>query len=247
MNPQQSTRRLEKFIVYVLGRRPDEFGLVPEANGWVKLKDLLKAINEEDGWRYVRRSHIDEIVLTQPAPEIEIKANRVRARCREHLPVPQPVDWPPKLLYTCIRRRAYFVVLEKGIAAAEGENVVLAAAPDLALRIGKRRDPHPVLLTVNVEQALSHGIALHRFGELLYLAGVIPPGCFTGPPLPKEKPVAAKPAVAPERASRHEAGTFVLDPSRFDPASRKGDPARKHREKDWKKERRQQRKRKDKW
>ncbi|MGD8954764.1 MAG: hypothetical protein PVI45_10350, partial [Desulfobacterales bacterium] len=68
-----------------------------------------------------------------------------------------------------------------------------------------------------------------------------------GPPLPKEKPVAAKPAVAPERASRHEAGTFVLDPSRFDPASRKGDPARKHREKDWKKERRQQRKRKDKW
>ena len=159
MKPQQSTRRLEKFIVYVLGRRPDEFGLVPEADGWVKLKDLLKAINEEDGWRHVRRSHIDEIVLTQPAPEIEINDNRVRARFREHLPVPQPVDRPPKLLYTCIRRRAYFVVLEKGITAAEGEKVVLAAAPDLALRIGRRRDPHPVLLTVNVEQAL---IAWHR-------------------------------------------------------------------------------------
>jgi putative RNA 2'-phosphotransferase len=247
MKPQQSTRRLEKFIVYVLGRRPDEFGLVPEADGWVKLKDLLKAINEEDGWRYVRRSHIIEIVLTQPAPEIEINDNRVRARFREHLPVPQPVDRPPKLLYICIRRRAYFVVLEKGIAAAEEENVVLAAVPDLALRIGRRRDPHPVLLTVNVEQALSHGIALHRFGELLYLAEVIPPGCFTGPPLPKEKPVAAKPAVEPERTSRHEAGTFVLDSSRFDPANRKSDPARKHREQDWKKERRQQRKHKDKW
>ena len=131
-------------------------------------------------------------------------------------------------------------MLEKGITAAEGENVVLAAVPDLALRIGRRRDPHPVLLTVNVEQALSHGIALHRFGELLYLADAIPSGCFTGPPLPKEKPAAAKPAVEPERASRHEAGTFVLDPSRFD-------PARKHREQDWKKERRQQRKHKDKW
>ena len=247
MNPQQSTRRLEKFIVYVLGRRPDEFGLVPEADGWVKLKDLLKAINEEDGWRYVRRSHFDEIVLTQPAPEIEINDNRVRARFREHLPVPQPVDGPPKLLYTCIRRRAYFVVLEKGIAAAEGEKVVLAASPDLALRIGKRRDPHPVLLTVNVEQALTHGIALLRFGELIYLADAIPSGCFTGPPLPKEKPVAAKPAVEPERASRHDAGTFVLDPRRFDPAIRKNDPARKHREQDWKKDRRQQRKQKDKW
>jgi putative RNA 2'-phosphotransferase len=247
MKPQQSTIRLEKFIVYVLGRRPDEFGLVPDAQGWVKFKDLLKALNEEDGFRHVRRSHIDEIVLTQPAPEIDINDNRVRARLREHLPVPQPVDGPPKLLYTCIRRRAYFVVLEKGLATAEGEKVVLAAAPDLALRIGKRRDPHPVLLTVNVEQALTHGIALQRFGELLYLADAIPSGCFTGPPLPKEKPAAAKPPVEPERASRQDAGTFVLDPSRFDPDSRKNDPARKHREQDWKKERRQQRKHKDKW
>ena len=248
MKPQQSTRRLEKFIVYVLGRRPDEFGLVPAAEGWVKLKDLLKALNEEDGWRHVRRSHIDEIVLTQPAAEIDINDNRVRARLREHLPVPQPVDGPPKLLYTCIRRRAYSVVLGKGIVAAEGKKVVLTDTPDLALRIGRRRDPDPVLLTVNVEQALAHGTALHRFGELLYLADAIPSGCFTGPPLPKEKPAAAKPPVEPERASRHEAGTFVLDPSRFDPASRnKTDPARKHREQDWKKERRRQRKQKDKW
>lgn len=247
MKPQQSTRRLEKFIVYALGRRPDEFGLVPAADGWVKLKDLIKALNEEDGWRHVRRSHIDEIVLTQPAPEIEINDNRVRARCRAHLPVPQPVDRPPKLLYTCVRRRAYFVVLEKGIAAAEGEKILLAAAPDLALRIGRRRDPQPVLLTVNVDQALPHGIGLHRFGELIYLADAIPCGCFTGPPPPKEKPVAVKPAMEPERASRHEPGTFVLDPSRFDPAGRKSDPTRKRREQDWKKDRRQQRKQKDKW
>ena len=94
-----------------------------------KSKELLKAINEEDGWRHVRRSHIDEIVLTQLAPEIEIHDNRVRARFRDHLPVPQPVNRLPKLLYTCVRRRAYFVVLEKGIVAAEGEKVVLAAAP----------------------------------------------------------------------------------------------------------------------
>ena len=247
MKPQQSTRRLEKFIVYVLGRRPDEFGLVPEADGWVKLKDLLKAINEEDGWRHVRRPHLDEILLTQPAPEIEIHDHRVRARFRENLPAPQPVDRPPKLLYTCIRRRAHPVVLEKGVTAAEGEKVVLAIAPDLALKIGRRRDPQPVLLTVNVEQALTHGIALHRFGELIYLADVIPCGCFTGPPLPKEKPVAVKPAVEDERASRHEAGTFVLNPSRFEPGSRKSDPGRKRREQDWKKDRRQQRKQKDKW
>ncbi len=246
MKPQQSTRKFEKFIIYVLGRRPDEFGLVPDADGWVKIKDLLKAISEEDGWRHVRRSLIDEILLTQPAPEIETHDNRVRARFRDHLPMPQAADRPPKLLYSCVRRRAYPGVLENGIVAAEGQKIMLTETSALALRIGRRRDPQPVLLTVNVEQALAHGIGLYRFGELIYLADLIPSGCFSGPPPPKEKPDAVKPA-AVERAFNPAAGTFVIDQGRLEPAGRKTDPTRKRREQDWKKDRRRQRKQKPKW
>ncbi|MFZ0613181.1 MAG: RNA 2'-phosphotransferase, partial [Desulfobacterales bacterium] len=200
MKLQLSARRLEKFIAYVLGRRPDEFGLVPDAEGWIKMKDLLKAINEEDGWRHVRLAHIDEIVLTQPDAAIEISDARVRALSRENLPVPQPANRPPKLLYACIRRRAHPVVLEKGLNATEGEKIVLATAADLALRIGRRRDPQPVLLTVNVEQTLARGTALQQVGELIYTADAIPVGCFTAPPLSKEKPATAKPAIEDERA-----------------------------------------------
>jgi putative RNA 2'-phosphotransferase len=36
-------------LSYVLGRRPDEFGLVPDADGFVRLKDLLKALHEALG------------------------------------------------------------------------------------------------------------------------------------------------------------------------------------------------------
>lgn len=247
MKPQLSTRRLEKYIVYVLGRRPDEFGLVPDAEGWIKMKDLLKAINEEDGWHHVRRAHIDEIVLTQPVAAIEISDTRARALSREHLPVPQPANRPPKLLYACIRRRAHPVVLEKGLNASEGEKIVLATATDLALRIGRRRDPQPVLVTVNVEQVLARGTALERVGDLIYTADAIPVGCFTCPPLPKEKLNAPKPAIEDERASRREAGTFVLNPSRFEPGNRKSEVDRKRGEQDWKKERRRQRKQKQKW
>lgn len=247
MKPQLSARRLEKFIAYVLGRRPDEFGLVPDAEGWIKMKDLLKAINEEDGWRHVRRAHIDEMLLTQPDAAIEISDTRARALSREHLPVPQPAQRPPKLLYACIRRRAHPVVLEKGLNATEGEKIVLATAADLALRIGRRRDPQPVLLTVNVEKVLARGTALQQVGELVYTADAIPVGCFTAPPLPKEKPETAKPAIEDERAARREAGTFVLNPSRFEPGGRKSEPDRKRREQDWKKDRRRQRKEKQKW
>ena len=46
--------KFSKFLVYILGRKPDEFGLVPDKDGFVKIKELLKAINEEDGWRHIR-------------------------------------------------------------------------------------------------------------------------------------------------------------------------------------------------
>ncbi len=44
MSRQRSPQQLAKFISYILARRPDEFGLVPDPNGFVKIKDLLKAI-----------------------------------------------------------------------------------------------------------------------------------------------------------------------------------------------------------
>ena len=34
-------------MAYVLGQRPDEFGLVPDEKGFVRVKDFVKAISEE--------------------------------------------------------------------------------------------------------------------------------------------------------------------------------------------------------
>ena len=45
---QRSPKQLAKFFNYVLGRRPDEFGLVTDKEGFVKIKELIKATNEEE-------------------------------------------------------------------------------------------------------------------------------------------------------------------------------------------------------
>ncbi len=58
MNHSKNVRQLEKFLFYVLGKRPDEFGLVPDSEGYVRTRELLRAVSEEDGYRYVRESHI---------------------------------------------------------------------------------------------------------------------------------------------------------------------------------------------
>jgi hypothetical protein len=59
MGKAKSPQSLAKLITYILGRRPDEFGLVTDTEGFVKIKELLKAITEEAGWKYVRRSDLN--------------------------------------------------------------------------------------------------------------------------------------------------------------------------------------------
>ena len=107
MAQQRTVKQLSKFISYVLGRKPYEFGLVPEHDGFVKIKELLKAFCEEDGLKYVRRSHINEIIMTFPDPPIEIKDNLIRAKNRDKLPEHTLAQNLPKLLFTCVRRKAY--------------------------------------------------------------------------------------------------------------------------------------------
>ncbi|RTZ98648.1 MAG: hypothetical protein DSY89_09370 [Deltaproteobacteria bacterium] len=208
---QRDAGRLLKLLVYILGRRPDEFGLVPDREGYVRCKDLVKAIGEEDGWRHVRISHIDQLFLTLSDPPLERREGLIRVRDREKLPAQTAAVHPPALLYTCVRKRAYPVVCEKGIRGMGDGRVVLSTGRPMAERIGRRFDRNAVLLTVHAESCQARGVLLFRAGaDLFWTGSVIPKGCFSGPPLPEEKPAARKKAVHPEAPPAP--GSFILDP-----------------------------------
>jgi len=185
MNRKAHIRKFAKFLTYVLERSPDEFGLVPNTDGYIKIKELLKAIHEEEGWRHIRQGDIQELQYSMSSPPFEIKDMLIRAKNRDHVRMPTPCVDPPKLLYTCVRSKAHSVVFEKGIRPTKHRKVLLASDTEMALRIGRRTDASPVLLTVQVAKVLENGITFDQVGETLYLAKTIPPGCFTGPPLPK--------------------------------------------------------------
>ena len=214
MAKAKNLQRLAKILVYILERRPDEFGLVPDKDGYVKIKELIKALNEEKGWKYVRRFHINEILYSIPNLPFEILDNRMRAKQREHLPRPDAAAQMPKLLFTCIRRKAYPFVTQKGIFPSGYQQVVLSDHRDLAERMGKRSDAQPVILTVHVQHSIEQGVLFQQVGELLFLAQFIPPGCFSGPPLPKEKPRASKPQEPSEATVPQLKGSFPIHPDK---------------------------------
>ena len=57
---QQRQESLAKLLSYILCRRPDEFGLVLDDAGRLPVKELLWALVQEEGWGYVRRSHLGD-------------------------------------------------------------------------------------------------------------------------------------------------------------------------------------------
>lgn len=249
MDHLQQCNRLAKFLGYVLGCRPDEFGLIPDSAGFVKIKNLMQALSEESGWRYVRRAHLNELTISLKKCSIEIVGQEIRAIDRSRLKSVSPDTPLPKLLYTSVRKKAYVHVVEKGIPA-RSTPLILCTQKEMADRIGRRQDHNAILLTVNTSEALNKDVSITPRGEGLFVASHLPPGCFNGPPLPKNAPPKKK--ARPEAtAASQTPGSFFIDleapsrePHKWDP--KRKDKARK--DKAWKKERRRRNgNRGDKW
>ena len=212
---------LSRFLIYILAHRPDEFGLTPDSEGFLPLKELLQGLHEEPGWGYVREGHIREVLIGKDKALFVWEQARIRAaQKRWHLDFLTPSETVPKILFAAIRRKAHLLVMEKGLFS--NRPVVLSPNRDMALRIGRRRDRKPILLEVMTEPAQQEGISFHAFGDL-FLAKGIPPEFISGPPVHEEirEPQPPKKEKTVPPPSILTGGTFVLDVHRDPDLSRR--------------------------
>jgi putative RNA 2'-phosphotransferase len=133
------------------------------------------------------------------------------------------------LLYTAITPKAHERVFESGLKAPPEQELLLARSKDAALKLGRRRCPEPVLVTVQAQAAGRKGIAFQGYGEGFFLAREIP-RAFLQLPTPPQKPDKPKPEKA--QPPRPLPGTVVLNlpeflakPPRPKDRGKKGEPA----------------------
>jgi putative RNA 2'-phosphotransferase len=213
----KNTKKFASLLQYILGRRPDEFGLWPNSEGYVALKDFLKVLHEEK-WHHLRPNHLETWLYSVPEVGIEINGRLIRARERRRLPLISTGGKLPKQLYTCIRRKAYAATAENGLGPQGGSGkVLLFSNIELARRVGRRRDADPVVVTVQTTVAQRFGIQFARFGEALYLAPRIPAEGCRLPAAPKTIRAAKTRHAAPP-ADPPPAGSFILDWKRLTPS-----------------------------
>jgi putative RNA 2'-phosphotransferase len=66
------------------------------------------------------------------------------------------------------------------------------------------------MLSVQVQKSVENGVRFFQSGASLFLAESIPAGCFTGPPLPKEKAETKKQDSAQEISQPKMAGSYAI-------------------------------------
>lgn len=226
---------LSRLLVYVLAHRPDEFGLVPDGEGFVPVKRLLQSLREEPGRSHVGEGLLREVLLSEHRNHFETVGTRIRAKERRfHLDLDTPAERPVGLLFAPIRKRAHPHVLEHGLKSRPDGPHVLSMDRDMALRIGRRMDASPVILEIRIPDRGKGLVPLFAFGDL-YLAAEIPAEDIMGPPLSRdqqkalEKPEKMPPKERKTGGPEFDAGTFVLDAERDPDRFRRDGKGRKRR------------------
>jgi putative RNA 2'-phosphotransferase len=222
---KRKVTNLSRLMGYILGDRPDEFGLVPDKEGYIPIKELLKAINEEPNMAYVRESHLREVLLNDRDGPFEIDEKKFRSTKRNFCPVNKAkgLTRTPKILFKAVKRKAYPYILKAGLLPGSKDYVVMATDKDLAIRIARRSDQKPITLEIKAGTAIENGISFFPFGDSIYLADRVPVQFISGPPLPKGLPPKEE-AMGKEREIAP--GSFILRAER-DPDLRRRNKAKK--------------------
>ncbi len=222
-------------MVYILGHSPDEFGIVPDPEGFVAIKKLIRVMHEEPDIPHASEGSINEVLMSEERGLFESDGKNIRAVSRNWvLDTAIPATDLPSLLFTPVRRRAHFSVIENGLIKREDHFYILTPEKGMAERIGKRKDQKPVIIEVMAHRAGKDGVHFTQFGGL-FLAPEIPAQYIAGPPVPKyaiEEREAAPP-VKKEEVKEFSPGSFFLD-LRNDPDKSRRIKGRKKR--GWKEE-----------
>lgn len=241
----QKQDSLEKLLKYILGNRPDEFGLYPNADGFVAMKALLGALHDEEGCRGVREGQIMGYV-NQPGGQsmFEVADGLIRLKPElAALPPEAPAAHEiPKLLYFTIKPNAWPVISERGLHPKTGESVVtLWVDKERALKIGRRSSPTPVLVSIQSGPARRGGTEFEPYSELLWLTKFVDAKFLSGPPVPPREEGAPS-SKAREEKRAELPGSFPLGAP--EPEVHKGKKRGKYSdEPDWKNQTRKERRR----
>lgn len=173
---------LSKEISYALRHAPWEYELELDEQGFVPIVQLLHALNESGAYeREITQADLEQIIATSEKKRHEIVGDKIRALYGHTVPqiIKKEPGIPPAVLYHGTTHRALPQILQDGLKPMRRQYVHLSIDVETATRVGKRRDPEPVILKIDTEAAQKAGIQFYIGNDKVWLCNRVPKECIT--------------------------------------------------------------------
>ena len=175
--------KISKAVSYALRHRPDEFGLKLDAEGWVDIYDLTKAVSKNLHFA-IGREDIEEIISLSEKKRFEISGDRIRATYGHSFDSKiefKPVE-PPEFLYHGTSPRAWEAIEQEGLKPMNRQYVHLSSDEDTAKKVALRHNKKVVvILTVNSGQMHKDGFKFfHSANDGTWMCESVPPKYILG-------------------------------------------------------------------
>lgn len=150
--------RLSKRLSYVLKHHPDKIGIQLDRYGRVDLQTLIQKFNQHFGTP-ISEKIIREIMKKSDKQRYAIEGHTIRALYGHSIPVDPltPPTVPPEKLYHGTSHAAAKFIVDEGLKKMDRDFVHLSATPKMAIEVGKRRDPLPVIFEIEARKAALSG------------------------------------------------------------------------------------------
>ncbi|MBB3526840.1 RNA 2'-phosphotransferase [Rhizobium sp. BK456] len=164
---------VSKYMSYVLRHAPEAAGLTLDAEGWVSLDELEKAMTSKYD---VSRADIIAVVENNPKKRFTLADNRIRANQGHSVDVDlalTPVE-PPAALYHGTSSANWHSIEREGLKKMQRHHVHLSADIETAKIVATRRKGEYLILRVDAARMFSEGHSFFVSDNGVWLAESVP-------------------------------------------------------------------------
>ncbi|WP_406485408.1 RNA 2'-phosphotransferase [Streptomyces sp. NBC_01563] len=171
---ERRTVKVSKYLSKHLRHQPERIGITLDANGWVPIDALLRAMARNNV--PLTRAELDHVVATNDKQRFAVENGRIRASQGHTVPVDLdlPPAEPPAYLYHGTVGHALDSIRNEGLRPMARTHVHLSPDRETATRVGARQG-RPVVLSVDAGAMHRAGHTFHVSANGVWLTASVPP------------------------------------------------------------------------
>ncbi|MEM0906622.1 MAG: RNA 2'-phosphotransferase [Pseudomonadota bacterium] len=163
------TAKPSKLMSYILRHRPDEFGIVLDASGWVTIKELASKSGGELNEKMIRN-----VIATSEKKRFALSDDGLSVRANQghsiKVDLALPPKEPPQTLFHGTADRFIESIKTNGLLPGSQQHVHLSPDREAARTVGARHGK-PVILTIDARTMHSDGITFFLAQNGVWLTG----------------------------------------------------------------------------